>query len=212
MFDIDWGGIAKKFITSTATQIPQIYGAYQAGRRANAAADRQSALINAGNTDRMRRLDALTAEGRDVSAPAIAHYRAELARSPGELRPAQEIALGDAQREFSRAPTLARMGGRAFTRGFSDVTNRFRSGAVEANRLTQDRAAAALMGRGNIGLTAGVAGAQAPAQTGLALADVEGGRGQAQADTMATISSYFANAVKDSERESRYKDLKPGGA
>jgi len=198
--DFDWGGLAKNVVASTITAVPGIYAANRGAKMQIAGNQQAAGVATAAAQEQINQI-------RSGNERAIAQFRPVLAESPQTLTPQQQVTLGDAQRDMNNSNMLGRMGGRAFTRSFSDMTNRFRGNAVAENTARQDRA------RGNIATLESQTGRQVAAPIGQA-ADAVGGAavGDAgvKADTMGAISSYFANAVKDGDRERRYREYSKG--
>lgn len=198
--DFDWGGLAKNVVASTVTALPGLYAANR-GAKMQTAGNQQAAGIAA--TTAQEQVNQI----RGGNERAIAQFRPVLAESPQTLTPQQQVTLGDAQRDLNNSNLLGRAGGRSYTRAFADMTNRFRGNAVAENTRRQDQA------RGNV--------AQLEAQTGRQVAVPIGQAGDAagaaaigdagvKADTMGAITSYFANAVKEGDRERRYREYSKG--
>lgn len=206
--DGGWGGIATAFLGNLAGQLPAIYMANQASKRIQAGQNQASRIAQATTAAQLANQQRIEQQASAEGAPAIAYYRSVMAERPEVLRPAQQVALNDARREFANRSTLGRMGGRAVARGVSDINTRFKANAMEANRNAQGQAASQLMGRGNLGIAAGTGMTPVIGSGGEAQANLAAAGGQTQADALAAISSYFANAIKDTERDSRYKDYK----
>ena len=198
--DFDWGGLARNVVASTVQAIPAIYAGNRGAKMQMAGNAQAAQIAQAGAQERINQI-------KQGNERAIAQFRPVLAQSPNVLTPQQDIALADAQRDLNNSNLLGRLGGRAYTRAFSDMTDRYRAGAVADNTRRQDAA------RTNISAIERGTGQQVSAP----LADAANVAGQAaisdgavKADTLGAIGSYFANAIKEGDRERRYREYAKG--
>ena len=222
--DWDWSKIAQGVAQSAPAVISSYVGARQianANQRAaqiaadNAAANR--ATLTAANTTAQGYLAPQIAAG----APAADYLRTVMAQNPNELTPQQEIQLADTRRQAVTAtPSGLRGSGRYLTASINDVNNRGRAGMVATNTGRADAAANTLASRG-AGAATGAANLAANLGTQVANVNTTGADAGANAITatadsnnaaLQNIGSFFANAVKDADRESRYRGFKTGFA
>ncbi|MDP2620590.1 MAG: hypothetical protein Q8P46_10515 [Hyphomicrobiales bacterium] len=220
----DWNGIANGIARSAPAAISNFVGASQvasANQRAaqmaadNAAANR--AVLTSANTTAQGYLQPQIAAG----APAADYLRTVMAQNPNELTPQQEIQLADTRRQAVTAtPSGLRGSGRYLTASINDVNNRGRAGMVAANTGRADAAANTLASRG-AGAATGAANLASNLGTQVANVNTTGADAGANAITttadsnnaaLQNIGSFFANAVKDADRESRYRGFKTGFA
>lgn len=210
----DWGALGRRFINATISAAPGIYASNVANRKIAHANERAGNIITNAGREQVANLEAIRRKAEAEAAPAISHYRATLAQPAHVLTPAQTVNLNDARRTLRESGAQSRFGGRAFARQFADVENRVRAGATSENIRRQDAAAGQLYGRQStaynaMGRQGDVAGDVATNQAALTTA-----AGENQANTVAAIGTYFANAIKDADRERRYREYqqtKPGG-
>lgn len=201
--DFDWSRIVQAGIQSIPGIAASVMGnrVQQQGNQqavdiANAAAGRKEALIRDASKTAMT-----------TQAPALSHFQATMGANPSQLTPQQQITLEDSQRELNNSNIPGRVGGRAFSRIFADSTNRIRAGAVNDNLARQDRAA---QGVASIGAQQGQialgTGRDLALNTGAA-ADTAGNAAVSNAtntaDTYGQIANFFANSMKDGDKEGR---------
>ena len=205
MFDLDWGEIGKAFNwgdvgKSAVMALPQ---AVAAGVGSNMVARGNQAAVDIANQNRQQNL-ALLQPSLQQQGTAIEYMRGTMARRPQDLSPQQQIQLGDTRRQaVEMTPSSLRGSGRAQTAIINDVANRARAGMIAGNQQRSDTAAQTLGGYGANATNAMVG--QNTATNNVAI-DAATGTAGSNAQTMGNIASFFANAVKDRERESRYAD------
>ncbi len=216
LFDnFDWGALGRSVLTGVAGALPTaVIGAYSANRTAKA--NNQAANMVAGNAQ--AQID-LTRENRDMALktaePALSQFRAIAGQDPNVLTPQQQIQTEDAMRGFNDKNLLGTVGGRSYSKMYGDTRNRINAGTVEANRGRQMQANSSIgnianqqantitsTGRDQVNLMGNATDAQANAVTANA---------QNNADVLGQIGSYFATAMKDADRSSRYKDTQDIG-
>lgn len=220
----DWGGMLESFGKGAAAAVPAAVAGIigQSGvRRANnqaaqISADNRNAnvaAVTAANANAMRTLQPIASGGQ----PASDYLRSVMAINPNELTPSQKIEMDDRMLKANRSmPSAFRGSGRATSAMLTDVLNRGRAGMIDANTRRVDSAANSLHGAGNqaqIGIAniqagtgrqvAGFNDAAANDQANLITGTADSGNA-----VMANVASYFANADKDSEKESRYGKVK----
>lgn len=149
----------------------------------------------------------------DAAAPAQDYLRTVMAQNPNQLTPQQSIELADRGRAAVTAtPTGLRGSGRYLTASVNDVQNRGRAGMIAQNLARTDNAANTLAARG-AGASTGAANLASNTGTQMAQVNQTGSDAQANAITatadynnasLQNIGSFFANAMKDADRESRY--------
>ena len=218
--DWDWGEILKPAVSALPQAIASGFGAYQVANANQRAAD-IAAQTRGQNTQALQesaqRAAGMLAPMAGQQQTGTAYLRQVMARSPYELSPQQQIQVQDARRlSTEMAPSSLRGSGRFVTAASNDVANRTRGGLIAQNQQRSDAAAqslgnqgaAATTGMANI--TAGVGPAVASQNTWAAenMGNAAIGTGASNAQTLGNIASFFANAQKDQERESRYKDLR----
>lgn len=220
--DFDWGRV----IESAVQVIPSVIGTSMTNRANTKAAQiatdagaQQAQAIQAGNAAAIEELRQSRESAERIGAPGVQHLQRVVARNPAQMTPAQEQAIKDAQLEFNRGPAMKSYGGRAHSRMFSDMTNRVTMGAQDTNRREADAAAGNLTGFTRQAMSVAPAIANVQARTGEQVGRVAGQVGDTQAgavtanantsaDAMGQIASVFANAMKDQDRESRYRGYK----
>ena len=175
---------------------------------------RNAAEIRRATDEANRRFEELQGLSR-VGTDAL---REIAASDPGQLTPAQQIALQDSQRDAvaSLNATGLRGAGRSTVAALQDVDSRFRAGAIEDNLTRKQQAASRLSGEDFAAgrsaadtsfrgiATAGNTEAQAAtpqASADLANANLRGG-------ALADVSSLIADEVKTRGRLSKYDDKK----
>lgn len=146
--------------------------------------------------------------------------RTVMAQDPYTLTPKQNIELEDRRRNAKIAiPNGLRGSGRYTSAMVNDVENRAKAGMIAENTGRADTMSGRVAATGNNAVTnqaniqAGQ-GAQVAQQTtmaGDAAGNAATGTGQAYGDTFGAIGSFFANAVKDQDRNSRYGAWKATG-
>ncbi len=191
----DWGKIAQGFAGSVPGAITGYMGANQVAN-----ANQRAAQIAQQNAAANRQV--LT----QASAPALQYLQTVMATDPYKLTPQQQITLEDSRRQMvSATPAGLRGSGRFLTAAVNDVNNRGRAGFIDSNIRRADTSA---VEQGKIagGLARSITGenTQAAQATGNAIT----GTATSNARTLGDIGSYFANAVKDSNRDNRYRDFK----
>jgi hypothetical protein len=219
----DWNSILRSAVGSIPAAISGFYGARQVAR-ANRAAAEIAARNQAANIAEIRqaneRAAAMLRPLADVGTPGIEYMHSIMARSPYQFSPAQQIELEDRRRAaIEMIPPSLRGAGRFRTAAINDVLNRARAGMIAENQARQDRAAQALAGTGTGALSniASFVAGQGPqiarenTAAAEAMANALTGTAASNATTMGQIASFFANAMRDNERASRYRGLKPGG-
>lgn len=214
--DINWGNILSGF----AQGVPAMITGY-AGARGVAKANRRAAEISESN--RQANLSEVRASNERASAllrpmasqqvPAAEYLRSIMARSPYELTPQQDIELADRRRIATEmTPSSLRGAGRTVTAISNDVANRGRAGMIAENQRRTDAAAQNLGQSGGSATTnmASIAAGQGPQvaniNTGAATdqANALTSTAAMNAKTLGDITSYFASAAKEADRESRY--------
>ena len=212
----DWGKIASGIGQSIVPAVATYYGArkvadanQQAAQLAqeNAAANR--GVVTAAN----ERAIGFLQPQIDAAAPAQDYLRTVMAQNPMTLSPQQEIELADRRRAAVTAtPSGLRGSGRYLTASINDVQNRGRAGMIAGNQARTDAAANTLAARG-AGAATGAANLASNTGTQMvgvnnAGTDAAGNAITATADSnnaaLQNIGSFFANAMKDADRESRY--------
>lgn len=212
----DWSKIING---AAAAAVPAVTGYYGAKQVANA--NQQAAEIAGRNRD--TNLAAITAANERAgtmlqpiasqAGTGIDYLRTVMARNPNELTPQQEIQLADSRRQMvMQTPSGLRGSGRFLTAAVNDVNNRGRAGMIDANTRRADTAGSELarMGTGATTNMASLSSGQgrdiATINTGAATdqANAVTNTAASNAKTLGDITSYFANATKDADRESRY--------
>lgn len=218
--DWDWGKIAQGLIASIPGTVASVAGANQVSDANQQAAN--LALVNAAQNRDV--LSQATERGLgflrpqlEAGAPATAYLRTVMAGDPYSLTPAQKIDLADRrQRVLAGMSPGLRGSGRYVAAALGDVENRGRAGMIDANIARADQAARTLNAQG---ANAGASSANLSTQLGPAIAgqntlatDTAGnavtGTAASNAQTMGDIASFFANAVKEGTRDSRYRDFR----
>lgn len=212
----DWGKIASGIGQSIVPAVATYYGArkvadanQQAAELAAANATANRGVITAANDRAIGFLQPQI----DAAAPATDYLRTVMAQNPMQLTPQQEIELADRSRAAVTAtPTGLRGSGRYLTASINDVQNRGRAGMIASNQARTDNAATTLASRG-AGAATGAANLAANSGTQMVGVnntgtDAAGNAITATADSnnasLQNIGSFFANAIKDADRESRY--------
>jgi len=218
--DINWGNILNGFAATVPAMVTGYVGASgvaDANRRAAEIAEqnRQANIseVRASN----ERAAALLRPVASQQIPATEYLRSIMARSPYELTPQQDIELADRRRIATEmTPPSLRGSGRVVSAISNDVANRGRAGMIAENQRRTDAAAQSLAASGNAGTT-GMANLAAregsqitPINTGAATdqANALTSTAAMNAKTLGDITSYFASAAKDADRESRYGKAK----
>lgn len=216
----DWGKIVNGFAASAPAMITGYAGARgaaDANREAAAIVERNRQANIAETTAANERAAGYLQPVADQTIPATAYLRTVMARSPYEFTPQQETEQADRLRLATRSmPSAFRGSGRATSAVLNDVANRGRAATIAENQRRSDTAAGTLAGTGG---QANVNLANLSARGGGQIADINTGAATDQANaltstgamnakTLGDITSYFANAVKDADRESRYGKAK----
>jgi len=189
--DWDWGKIAQGFAGALPGAVTGYLGARQV-----AGANTQAAEIA------QRNAEANAARMQRASAPAMQYLQTVMAHNPNELTPQQDIQLGDARRRMvSATPTGLRGSGRYLAAAVSDVENRGRAGMIDTNTRRADTSA---ISQGNIATNTANAVSREATTGAEAGANAITNTAASNAKTLGDITSYFANSLKDSDRESRY--------
>ena len=216
----DWS----KIISGVATAaVPAVTGYYGAKQVANA--NQQAAEIAGRNRD--TNLAAITAANERAgtmlqpiasqAGTGIDYLRTVMAQNPNQLTPQQRIELADRRRAAVTAtPSGLRGSGRYLTASINDVENRGRAGMIDANTRRADAAGGDLARMGSqattnmASLSSGQGRDIATINTGAATdqANAITSTAASNAKTLGDITSYFANAVKEGDRESRYGKTK----
>lgn len=151
------------------------------------------------------------------ASPGMQYMSTVMSADPNRLTPAQEIDLEDRTRAAKIAvPNGLRGSGRYVTASVNDVQNRAKAGMIAANTQRADtmagRVAAtgtgAVTNQANIQSGQGGQVAQQNTYAGDAAGNAATATGTSDAATLGSIGSFFANAMKDGERESRYGTFK----
>uniref|UniRef100_A0A6M3IS15 Uncharacterized protein n=1 Tax=viral metagenome TaxID=1070528 RepID=A0A6M3IS15_9ZZZZ len=222
--DWDWGKLASGIGKTIVPAVTGYYGAKNVAdanrqaaeiAQANAAANR--GVITAANDRAIGFLQPQT----DAAAPAQDYLRTVMAQNPNQLTPQQQIDLTDRGRAVvTNTPSGLRGSGRYLTASINDVQNRGKAGMIDANTRRSDTAASTLAARG-AGASTGAANLSANAGsqiTGVNTLGADAGANAltstaaSNAQTLGDLGSYFAQAMKDADRGSRYNDFKAGVA
>ncbi len=216
----DWDKIVNGFAASVPAMVTSYVGARgvaDANRNASDIAERTRQANIAETTAANERAAGYLQPVADQTIPATAYLRTVMARNPYEFTPQQETEQADRLRLATRAmPAAFRGSGRATSAVLNDVANRGRAATIAENQRRSDTAAGTLAGTG--GAASGNL-ANLSARGGAQVADINTGAATDQANALtstaqsnnaalANITSYFANAVKDADRESRYGKTK----
>lgn len=222
--DWDWG----KILGSAAGAIP---GAVATVIGANKVADANTRAAQLAETNRVANQKLLAdqnAKGVELlktqttaAQPAMEYLNSVVAQNPYQLNPQQTIELGDRSRKaVTSMPAGLSGSGRFRTAAVNDVQNRGRAEMIDTNVKRSDAAATGLAQRGAgattaaANMTAGL-GPQAVGVNNTGT-DAQGNAITATADSnnvaLNNIGSFFANAVKDADRSSRYQTFKTGTA
>lgn len=220
----DWGKIAGGVAQSIVPAVATYYGAskvadanQQAANLAAANATANRGVITAANDRAIGFLQPQI----EAAQPATDYLRTVMATNPMQLTPQQEIDLADRRRAaLTATPSGLRGSGRYLTSSINDVQNRGKAGMIATNVARTDNAANTLAARG---AGAATGAANLASNTGTQMVgvnntgtDAAGNAITATADSnnaaLQNIGSFFANAVKDADRSSRYKEFKAGMA
>lgn len=216
----DWGKIAGGVAQSIVPAVSTYYGAkkvadanQQAAELAAANATANRGVVTAANDRAIGFLQPQI----DAAAPATDYLRTVMAQNPNVLTPQQEIQLADTRRQMvTQTPSGLRGSGRFLTAAVDNVNNRGRAGMVATNTARTDNAASTLAARGGAAATgaANLASNTGTQMVGVnnAGTDAAGNAITATADSnnasLQNIGSFFANAMKDADRSSRYENYK----
>jgi hypothetical protein len=224
--EFDWSKFGNTAAQSAAAALPAAVIGYMGHRQvakgnqqaANIAADTARtniAEIRTANANAARTLQPIAAR----ATPALDYFQSVMARNPYDFTPGQQIELEDRRRIATNSVSPGLRGSaRTNTAVINDVLNRARAGMIDTNQRRADSAAGTL-GTAGVNATtnaASIASGQGPQvasqnlQAGQAAGNAITGTAASGADTMGNIASYFANAMKDRERESRYQRYKEG--
>lgn len=206
--DFDWESIASSFLGAAAQAAPSVIAATLGQRQISNANTNAARIAEGSNAAALNEVRATRDQATALGAPGVNYMRNVVARDPSMLTPAQAQTVADAQREFNRGPALKSYGGRAYSRMFSDMTDRTRASAVQQNQQRADSAASNLTGITRQGLQMSPAIATIQARTGDAAGQAGIQNATNTADVMGQIGSLFTNSVKDQNRESRYAGYK----
>lgn len=218
--DWDWSKIASGIGQSIVPAVATYYGAskvadanQQAANLAAANATANRGVITAANDKAIGFLQPQI----DAAAPATDYLRTVMAQNPNQLTPQQEIQLADTRRQMvTSTPSGLRGSGRFLTAAVDNVNNRGRAGMIATNQARTDNAANTLAARG-AGAATGAANLASNTGTQMvgvnnAGTDAAGNAVTATADSnnaaLQNIGSFFANAMKDADRSSRYDNYK----
>lgn len=216
----DWDKIVNGFAASVPAMVTGYVGARgaaDANRQASEIAERNRQANIATTTAANERAAGYLQPMADQAVPATAYLRTVMARNPYEFTPQQNIEQQDRLRLATRSmPSAFRGSGRATSAVLNDVVNRGRAGMIEQNMGRSDRAATTMAGTGsaantNLANLSTRGGAQiADINTGAATdqANALTSTGAMNAKTLGDITAYFANSVKEADRESRYGKTK----
>ena len=216
----DWSKIVNGLAASAPAMVTGYIGArgvananQQAAELAGRNRDANLAAITAGNERAGKMLQPIA----DQAMPGIDYLRTVMAQNPNQLTQQQEIELADRRRAAVTAtPSGLRGSGRYLTASINDVNNRGRAGMIDTNTRRADAAGGDLARMGTAATTnmASLSSGQgrdiATINTNAATdqANAITGTAESNAKTLGDITSYFANAVKDADRESRYGKAK----
>ena len=229
-----WDKIAAGIGQSIVPAVATYYGAKKVADANQQAAELAAANANANRGVVANNTAAITAANDkaisflqpqiDAAAPATDYLRTVMAQNPMQLTPQQETELADRRRAAVTAtPTGLRGSGRYLTASINDVNNRGKAGMITTNQARTDNAASTLAARG---AGAATGAANLASNTGTQIAgqgtqlvgvnnagtDAAGNAVTATADSnnaaLQNIGSFFANAMKDADRNSRYENYK----
>lgn len=218
--NINWNNILNGFAASVPAMVTGYIGASgvaDANRRASDIAERNRQANLAAVTANNERAAALLQPAASQQIPATEYLRSIMARSPYELTPQQDIELADRRRIAAEmTPPSLRGSGRVVSAISNDVANRGRAGMIAENQRRTDAAAQTL---GQTGGAATTGMANLAARQGGQIADINTPAATDQANaltstaamnakTLGDITSYFASAAKEADRESRYGKAK----
>ena len=213
---VNWDSIINGFAASVPSMVTGYIGASgvaDANRRAAEIAERNRQANLSEVRANNERAAALLRPAASQQIPATEYLRSIMARSPYELTPQQDIELADRRRTATEmTPPSLRGSGRVVSAISNDVANRGRAGMITENQRRTDAAAASL---GQSGGAATTGMANIAARQGGQIADINTPAATDQANALtrtaesnnaalANIMSYFSNASKESDRESRY--------
>ena len=149
--------------------------------------------------------------------PGLDYMRRTVATNPYQLSTRQQIELKDRSRQaVTMIPSSLRGSGRYTSAMANDVLNRGRAGMIAENQGRADVAARGLASTGAAATTnqASITAGQGPqiATQNTMAGDVAGNAatqgGENTANVISQIGSFFANALKDQQRESKYGDFR----
>ena len=216
----DWSKIINGVVASAPAAITGYVGArgvananQRAAELASRNRDANLAAITAGNERAGQMLRPIA----DQATTGIDYLRSVMAQNPYQLTPQQGIELADRRRAAVTAtPSGLRGSGRYLTASINDVENRGRAGMIDANTRRAD-AAGGDLARIGAGATTNMASLSSGQGRDIATINTGAATDQANAitstaasnaKTLGDITSYFANAVKEGDRESRYGKTK----